>query len=80
MADIKKNATETIRIQQGEYRGHDLADIRVHVEGDRPGKLIPTRKGISLRVVQLPEVILALQEIAENNRDMLQRPDDDVPA
>ena len=64
MVDIRKNAAETIRIQPTKFRDYHLVDVRVWIDGDRPGDVKPTRKGIAFRREQLPEVIAALQDIA----------------
>ena len=69
MIDLRKNVHEVIRIQPSAFRGHDLVDVRVWVGGDMPGgKLIPTKKGVAFQPAQLPEVIDALQNIADAER------------
>lgn len=65
MIEIEKNAHETIRIDRHEYRGEDVIDVRVWVNGHNFDEMIATRKGISFRARILPEVIRALQEALE---------------
>jgi len=60
--EIRKNALDVIRVQKTRYKGHDLVDIRVYVEG-KDGKMIPTKKGITLKIDLLEEIISALEEI-----------------
>jgi len=62
MAVIKKNTKEQIRIEQTEFKGHDLVTIRVYYEDDE-GKWWPTKKGITFRQELLGEIIRALKEI-----------------
>ena len=63
MVDIQKNALETLRIERKEYRGKDVVDIRVWVEGDQPGTEIPTKRGVTVRPELVPDIVEALQEI-----------------
>lgn len=64
LADIPKNARETIRVVRDQYQGHELVHIRVWFsEGD--GELKPTKKGLAFRTDQLPQVIEALQKAQE---------------
>ncbi len=64
IATIAKNKTEELRIALKEYKGHRYIDIRTFVEpyvdGDQ-GR-VPTKKGATLAVVNLPELISALKE------------------
>jgi hypothetical protein len=47
LAEMAKNRGEVLRIQDTQYRGHRLVDLRVHYE-DREGCIHPTRKGLTL--------------------------------
>jgi hypothetical protein len=46
---------ESVRIQLREFEGQVLVDLRVHYRSD--GKLVPTRKGLSLVVRKLPQLL-----------------------
>lgn len=62
IAEIAKNSTEHVRVNLDEFRGTHVVDVRVFTAyGDRaePG---PTKKGVSLRVDRLPELIAGLQK------------------
>ena len=60
---IKKNAAEEIRVVLSEYRGHELVSIRVFASYDgTDSEKKPTRKGITVRVGQLPALIEALNK------------------
>jgi len=50
---FRKNAREEVRASLSTYRGYRLADLRVFVE-DEAGNSIPTRKGLAVRVEDLP--------------------------
>ena len=55
--EFVKNTREIVRASFVFYGGHDLADIRVHV-AERP-----TKKGLSLRLVDLPELRNAVEAL-----------------
>ena len=59
---IPKNAREEIRVALTAYQGHDLCDIRVFAEPYAGDEWVATKKGISLSVAKLPELIAALQQ------------------
>ena len=59
---ISKNAREEIRVALTAYQGHDLCDIRVFAEPYAGDEWVATKKGISLSVAKLPELIAALQQ------------------
>ena len=69
--DIRKNASEVIRVRPTEFKGYDLVDIRVWSEGEEGGEVIlkPTKKGICFKRGLLPEVIQALQGIVDGETD-----------
>jgi hypothetical protein len=50
---FRKNAREEVRASLSTYHGYRLADLRVFVE-DEAGNWIPTRKGLAVRVEDLP--------------------------
>jgi Transcriptional Coactivator p15 (PC4) len=55
IATIAKNARESVRVALDEYRGVRLIDIRVIVPLDgQTGVLVPTKKGIALKIELLP--------------------------
>ena len=57
---IEKSSTQDVRVQLSEYRGHYYVDVRVFVVIDVV-KRGPTKKGITLAVEKLPELIAGLQ-------------------
>ena len=63
IATIVKNATETVHIDISEFGGHDLVDIRIwanYKSAAQPKR--PTKKGVSLNIEKLPELIYALEK------------------
>jgi hypothetical protein len=50
-----KNAHEDVHATLGDYHGHRLASIRIYVV-DENDELRPTKKGISVRVEDLPKL------------------------
>jgi hypothetical protein len=55
-----KNNSETVRVTANTFQGHDLIDIRIYAKNFSTGEVGPTRKGISLNVDVVPELINAL--------------------
>ncbi len=63
IAVIKKNAIEEVRVALSEYRGHELVSVRIWANyRSADSEKRPTKKGVALRVDQLPELIAALNE------------------
>ena len=65
IAKINKNALELVVIRLSEFKGRDLIDIRIWMKPEDPregGELKPTKKGISLGIDAIPELIQALQK------------------
>ena len=63
IATVRKNAVEELRVALGEYRGHNLVNVRIWASYDSAdSEKRPTKKGFALRVEQLPELIAALKK------------------
>jgi hypothetical protein len=58
--EFPKNSRETIRVTPTIYEGHDLIDIRVYAPNYETKEMGPTKKGISLNVDTVPELLDAL--------------------
>lgn len=64
---FQKNATEQVVASLSTFKGEVYVDLRVHVEGPG-GKVIPTRKGLTLRpdlLEDLERAVKALREAME---------------
>jgi transcriptional coactivator p15 (PC4) len=69
VAYLTKNQRETVRIALDEFRGVRLIDMRVMAPlGDPGGTLVPTKKGLCLRVDLLPELLEAIQKAEQEAR------------
>ena len=63
IGEFAKNSRETLRVAVGEFKGHELIHIRDWVpKGDDGSDLIPTKSGVTLRRVLLPQLIALLQK------------------
>lgn len=64
VAVTEMSNVEEIRVSLTEFKGLKLLDIRVFAEpyADEGQGRVPTKKGISLKVEKLPDLIAALQE------------------
>ena len=73
---LPKNAKESVRVALDTFKGVDLIDIRVTANPDDPADdPIMTKKGLSIRVEQLPALIEALKdaEVEARSRGLLDR-------
>ncbi len=59
--EIRKNASEVIRIEWDEYQGVELLHVRVWYD-DGTGDYKPSRKGLSLRPETWREILPSIQE------------------
>ena len=59
IATITKNSREEIHVALTKFKNHQLVDIRVFA--DNGSEHVATKKGISIAVQRLPELIQALQ-------------------
>lgn len=57
---IQKNMKEQIRVEFAEFKGYDLFGIRVYAETENG--MVATKKGITINVKLLPELVAALQK------------------
>ncbi len=63
IATVEKNASEELRVALGEYRGHNLVNVRIWASYDSAGsEKRPTKKGFALRIERLPELIAGLEK------------------
>jgi hypothetical protein len=62
IAIIKKNSVDEVRVTLSEYRGRHLLDLRIFTELDNSDEKVPTKRGVNLRVEQLPELLQALEQ------------------
>lgn len=67
-----KNSSETVRVTPNRYQGYDLVDIRIFAK-IKGGETVRTKKGVSLNVDQIPELLecleWALQQACNENPD-----------
>ncbi len=65
---LEKNSRESLVINQTEFKGVKLVDVRVFYK-DENGDLKPTKKGVSVRLEQLDALIKALSEVSATARE-----------
>lgn len=64
MAELAKNSREVIRVTRGEFKGHDMVNVRVFFDaGD--GEMKPGKQGVAFRAALLVQVIDALRSYVE---------------
>ncbi|RLE45585.1 transcriptional coactivator p15 [Candidatus Woesearchaeota archaeon] len=65
IGEIRKNATEVIRVGWSEYKGHHFLDMRVYFEDDS-GNWRPTKKGIAIPPEQLAGIMELLAKAEQS--------------
>jgi hypothetical protein len=60
--EIERNPTEKLVIENTEFKGRQLVNLRIFFQSDS-GEWLPTKKGVTFRVDQLDEVMGALDSI-----------------
>ena len=65
---LEKNSRESLVINQSEFKGVKLVDVRVFYK-DEDGNLKPTKKGVSVRLEQLDALIKALSTVSAAARE-----------
>lgn len=59
---FRKNSMEEVRAGIAEYKGRHYASVRVYVENDF-SEWVPTKKGLTLSVDLLPELVQAVRMV-----------------
>ena len=62
IAVLRKNSVENLHIDISEYHGRDLLALRVWTLDSPIAESVPTKKGVTLSIRMLPEIIEALQQ------------------
>lgn len=62
VAIIGKNQREEVRVVLDTFKGHHLVDLRVFATFTAASVPMPTKKGLSLNVASLPDLIDALRQ------------------
>lgn len=62
VATLQKNAIEEVHVTLDEYNGAQLIDIRVFTQYRTTGEIGPTKKGVSLKLELLPQLVEALRQ------------------
>jgi len=61
IATISKNQKEEVRVALTEWNGREFVDVRIYTDLGDSDDLVPTRKGVSLRLDRLDRLIAALE-------------------
>jgi hypothetical protein len=57
----KNRRKDAVVIQLSSYEGHNLIDLRTHSMSS-DGKLLPTKKGLAVSILRLPELAKAINK------------------
>lgn len=61
--ELTKNKSDVLRIALDQFHGHDLVDIRICTPlTESSGMHVPTKKGVSIRVELIDDLVEALQD------------------
>ena len=69
IAEWRKNARESVRVTLDQFNGIDLIAQRVFYE-HAPGETRPSRKGLSLSVKHLPQLLESLRLAEAKAREL----------
>lgn len=64
IATIPKNSREELRVSLTEFKGYNLASLRVWFQAD-DGSMRPGKAGLVIRIERLPDLIAALEKAQE---------------
>lgn len=70
IAELPKNALEVVRVALDTFQGKPVADVRVFTTYKVTGAMGPTRKGVTIRAEQLPELVRALSKAEAEARTL----------
>ena len=63
---FRKNSREEVRVSIRKFEGRDYLDIRAWVEKESGhGEFTPTRKGLTLSIYVLPELLKGMNALEE---------------
>jgi hypothetical protein len=62
LIELPRGESDVLRITRRSYEGKPYTDIRIFFNKD--GEWLPTKKGLSIRDGELPQVLAALQRVA----------------
>ncbi|MGY8660941.1 transcriptional coactivator p15/PC4 family protein [Bradyrhizobium sp. UFLA05-109] len=60
---------DAIIVDLSTFKGHNLINVRKH-SMNREGKLVPTAKGIAIKVTRLPDLAKAINKAVEKAREL----------
>lgn len=61
--EVRKTAREIIRVEQQDFRGHDIVNLRVFYDAGS-GEMKPGKQGVAFKAALLPEVLAALSSLS----------------
>lgn len=65
--DITKNSREILRITRGDFKGHDMLNLRVWYD-DGTGEYRPGKQGVAVKAALIPEIMDALAAVSANDK------------
>jgi hypothetical protein len=65
----KNRRKDAVIIQLSSYEGHNLVDLRTHSMSS-DGKLLPTKKGLAVSILRLPELAKAVNKALARAREL----------
>jgi hypothetical protein len=60
---------DAVVVQLRDYEGHTLVDVRKHFTS-ADGKLLPTKKGLAIAVLRLPDLANAINQAVNKAREL----------
>jgi len=71
IAELEKNRRERVRVALDQWQGHNLLDLRVTTQlTEGTDAWMATKKGVSVNVVMLPDLLAALVKAEAKAREL----------
>jgi len=70
VAVLEKSRAEDVRVSLSTYAGRQLLDLRIFADWDGRGVRCTSKKGLSLGVDRLPQLIAALEDARDKAAEL----------
>lgn len=74
----KSRDKNSVRVTLCTYEGHNIVDVRLHFVAD-DGRMLPTRRGLALPILRLPELEAAIVKATATARELGLLPGEGAP-
>jgi hypothetical protein len=65
---VSEQRSDVVRVTRQRFKGEEYLDIRLYFKGAE-GDFVPTRKGVTVRLALVPELIEGLRSLCEDGQE-----------